>query len=34
MEKRDRRKIQKELDAFTSGNVTAAYPIARETLTA
>ncbi len=34
MEKRDRRKIQKELDAFVSGSVTAAYPIARESLTA
>ena len=34
MEKRDRRKIQKELDAFFTGSVTAAYPIAREPLAA
>ncbi len=34
MEKRDRRKIQKELDAFVAGSVTAAYPIARKQLTA
>ncbi|MEI6691144.1 MAG: peptide deformylase [Chlorobium sp.] len=33
MEKRDRRKIQKELDVFVSGTVNAAYPIARQSLT-
>jgi len=34
MEKRDRRKIQKELDALVSDSLTAAYPIAREPLIA
>ncbi len=31
MEKRDRKKIQQELDALTAGIVNTAYPIARET---
>jgi peptide deformylase len=34
MEKRDRKKIQQELDALTAGIVNTAYPIARETLAA
>jgi peptide deformylase len=33
MEKRDRRKIQKELDALVSGTVQTQYPIVRESLT-
>jgi peptide deformylase len=30
MDKRDRRKIQKELDAIAEGRITAEYPVARE----
>ncbi|MEI6757885.1 MAG: peptide deformylase [Chlorobium sp.] len=34
MDKRDRRKVQKELDALASGIVNAEYPVARESLAA
>jgi peptide deformylase len=34
MDKRDRKKIQKELDALASGIISAEYPVAREPLTA
>jgi peptide deformylase len=34
MDKRDRKKIQKELNALASGIISAEYPVAREPLAA